>query len=427
MAVVFRKVSVVGLVVPIVAAIALGCTSGPGATGPSGASGVSGSPGAGQITPSLPAVGPTDAPNPTVTPTAASIPLDWTNLTVTALAAPRPLPADLVRWSGGDIAVGSDTPDTGTDTPVGPTRVWSSPDGRSWTELPLTTFGFDDPTGNTFFSSGAACGNGVLIETVDANQHYALYSSTDGTTWTRSALPNLGNGTLVGHDGVVVADTETPLGGTSAPALAVSTDCTSWQRVGLPGPKAGSVLDIAANATGFVAVGYSGRSESGTTQPLAWYSTDGLHWSAATVPASRGNGFALAWAGSSGYLALSDNPGLTPGTERLWSSTDGHAWAVTKADPFGLVTHGEGEGSPAGSFTGDGKRLLAYGRPETSAADDSLGTYQYYVSSDGLHWTHLTVGGADGPAMVADTYPKPFLLADGIVFAGATTTWFGAP
>ena len=67
------------------------------------------------------------------------------------------------------------------------------------------------------------------------------------------------------------------------------------------------------------------------------------------------------------------------------------------------------------------------GAPATSPADDSLGMYQYYVSSDGTHWTLLTIGGADGPAMLADTYPKPYLLDDGIVFAGATTTWFGAP
>ncbi len=100
---------------------------------------------------------------------------------------------------------------------------------------------------------------------------------------------------------------------------------------------------------------------------------------------------------------------------------------MTKADPFGLVTQGEGQGSPAGSFTGDGTRLLAYGRPETSAANDSQGMYQYYVSTDGVHWTLLTVAGADGPAMLADTYPKPFLLDDGILFAGATDTWFGAP
>jgi hypothetical protein len=419
--VVLRKLSVVGVVIPIVAAVAVGCSSVPAG------SGATGSPSAGQSTASVPSVSPTVAPTPAVTPSAPPVPLDWTSMTVTALAAPRPLPADIVRWSGGDIAIGSDTPDTGTDTPVGPTRVWTSPDGRSWTELPVATFGFDDPTGNTFFNSGAACGSGVLIETVDANEHYALYSSADGTTWTRSDFPNVGNGTLAGRGGVVVADTETPQGGSSRPALAVSTDCTTWQRVALPGPAVGSVLDIAANANGFVAVGYSGSIDSHAKQPVAWYSADGQHWSAATVPTSTGDGFALAWAGSTGYLAMSDDPGVTPGIERLWSSSDGHAWAVTKADPFGVITQGEGQGSAAGSFTGDGIRLLAYGRAGTSAANDSIGMYQYYVSLDGVHWTRLAVGGPDGAAMVADTYPKPFLLDDGILFAGATTTWFGAP
>ena len=45
---------------------------------------------------------------------------------------------------------------------------------------------------------------------------YALYYSTDGTTWARSDLANKANGALVGRGGVVVADTETPLGGSSA-------------------------------------------------------------------------------------------------------------------------------------------------------------------------------------------------------------------
>ena len=419
---VLRKLAVVRVVVPVMAVIALGCASAPGSSGPTA------SPSAGPSTSSGPSIGPTVVPTPAVTPSAPPVPLDWTSITVTELAAPRPLPDDIVRWSGGVIAVGSDTADTGADTPVGPTRVWTSPDGRSWSELPLATLGFDDPTGNTFFGAGAACGDGVLIETVDANDHYALYYSTDGTTWARSDLANKANGALVGRGGVVVADTETPLGGSSAGlALAVTTDCATWQRVALPGPKVGSILDLAANASGFVAVGYSGSIESGAKEPLAWYSTDGQHWSSATVPASKGDGLLSVWAGADGYLAMSNSPGVTPGTERLWSSTDGHTWAVTKTDPFGLITQGAGTGSPAGSFIGDGTRLVAYGRSATSPADDSLGTYQYYVSSDGTHWTLLTIGGSDGPAMLADTYPKPYLLDDGIVFAGATTTWFGAP
>ncbi len=109
------------------------------------------------------------------------------------------------------------------------------------------------------------------------------------------------------------------------------------------------------------------------------------------------------------------------------TSADGHAWTHFSGDPLGTISSGEGVGSPAGSVTSDGSHLLLYGRKGISPADDSAGTAQYWLSTDGLHWSRPTIGGPDGAAMLADQYPVPMVLPNGILFAGQDTTWFGAP
>ncbi|HTS15070.1 MAG TPA: hypothetical protein VMH24_05340, partial [Candidatus Sulfotelmatobacter sp.] len=371
---------------------------------------------------------PTAVPSPTAA-TATVPPLSttaWTGLTASAIAAPAPATPTIVRWSGGYFAIGGETAD-------GPQRAWLSRDGRAWTELPASTFGLDDPTGNTLFNAAAGCGDRLLVEidvtTPSGTGTVSLWSSSDGTTWTQAAFHNDSRGTLVARGSVAVADTETGGAAANGTALLVSTDCATWQRVSLPGPAVAQITDLGVNANGFVAVGWSGDQASTTAKPLAWYSSDGQQWSAATIKSAQTDeGFFQVSAGANGFIALTTNPGLTPGTSRLWASSDGRSWAPTSADPLGTVQSGEGVGALAGSFTGDGTRLLAYGQPGTSPANDTAaGQAEYFISADGVHWTQLAISGPAATAVLADQYPVPILMLDGVLFSSGSAAgdWFG--
>jgi len=357
--------------------------------------------------------------SPAPSSAASPVPHAWTNLTVRELAPPRPTNGTVVNWAGGVLALAPDTAD-------GPARVWTSPDARAWTELPPSTLGLDDPTENTLVNSASACGDGILVETVDGNAHVRLWSSTDASTWTQHPFHNESRGDLASVGGTVVANVDSGGGDPNGLALDVSTDCATWQRVALSGPKAGQINGLASNGSGFAAVGYSGDVNAAKSRPLAWWSGDGQHWSAASAPSTLGLGFEGVWAGSDGFLALATSHGAT--AQSLWTSKDGRSWAPLEDDPLGAIKRGAGKGSPTGTVAGDGAHLLLYGQPGISPADDSAaGTAQYWISTDGTTWSRPAIGGADAAAMLADQYPVPMVVRDGILFAGANATWLGIP
>jgi hypothetical protein len=349
---------------------------------------------------------------------AAPVPGLWSDLSVVGVSQPRPTNSTIVEWKGGDLAIGPES---------GPQRLFSSRDGRSWSELPASTLGFDDPTGNTILNSATACGDGVLVETVDGDSHVWLWWSTDLTSWTKTPFHNEGYATLAAIGSTAVANVDTGGGAATGTAMDVSTDCRTWIRVELPGPKVAQITALVANRSGFVAAGSSGDVGSADSKLLAWWSSDGLHWSAASTPAARGDRIAELYSGADGFMALETSNNATPGRASLLTSADGHAWAPFSHDPLGTIAAGEGVGSPAGSVTSDGLHLLLYGRKGVSPADDSAGTALYWISTDGVHWSRPRIGGPDGGAMLADQYPVPMVLPNGILFAGQDTTWFGAP
>ena len=352
---------------------------------------------------------------------AAPVPGAWSSISVVALSQPRPSNGTVVEWKGGDLAIAPETSD-------GPERLFSSTDGRSWAELPASTLGFDDPSVTTLLNGATACGDGVLVETVDGGGHVWLWWSTDLRDWTKTPFHNEGYATLAAIGSTAVANVDTGGGDPTGTAMDVSTDCRTWRRVGLPGPKVAQITDLVANPAGFAAVGSSADVGDPSGRPLAWWSSDGLHWSAGSAPSTRNERFVTVDAGSDGFLAAessNDADALQGGP--LFSSTDGHAWKGFSGDPLGTITSGEGVGSPAGTITSDGLHLLFYGRKGISPADDSAGTAQYWLSTDGVHWSRPAIGGQDATALLADQYPVPMLLPSGILFAGQDTSWLGTP
>ncbi|MHB8399656.1 MAG: hypothetical protein ACYDCI_12110 [Candidatus Limnocylindrales bacterium] len=213
-----------------------------------------------------------------------------------------------------------------------------------------------------------------------------------------------------GRAGAVLA----PDGGSR---IELTKDCTTWQAVTVPGPAATQVRAVARFGSGYIAVGQSG---SGTgSEPMAWWSTDGRTWSSATVPRKSGIGFDRVEVGRLGLVATSQGEGI-PGIRSLWWSHDGHSWAISREDPFGAVAQGEGVGSAAGAFTGDGNRLLAFGTPGQAA-----GPVEYWLSSDGKGWLRLALTGTTPDSSAS--YFRVFLMRDGVLFSGASGTWFGDP
>jgi len=392
------------VVAVVVVAVTLRFSMLPGEVGPGGSA--SGSPGP-TASPSA-SVAPSGSPAPTVpqptVPPASTI--AWTALDVATLSGAPVQASAVVPWSGGYLAWGQATAD-------GSAQLWRSTDGRSWTvEVPTVT-----PAGSSLgeVQSGTACGDRVILITFDsASASDQAWSSADGTTWQRMSGADATFDVAGGPSGAIMALD-------SGPKIAFSADCTAWQTETLPGPANLSVGAVAPSGSGFVAAGYSGQTESNDVRPLAWWSADGVDWNAATVQAKPGDGFVQLYAARDGLIAVSTEPGVTPGLSSLWTSADGRRWQADQADPLGTIAAGEGVGSLASSFSGDGTRLLAYG-----TRNDAAGPIEYWTSFDGSHWTQLSLGGANASTMLADSEARPFLMRDGVLVSGTSASWFGA-
>jgi hypothetical protein len=344
--------------------------------------------------PATPSPSPTGgAPSGSVPPVS---PQAWSTLDVQPLAG-GPTPGSIVAWSGGYLALGG----------VNPGDAWISTNGRSWTPLPGGTFG------SPAAAAAAPAPGGVVVVTAAADGSTTAWRSTDGSSWSSVPAPRLlaDDGTIAGTANGVVAVT-----GASTPRLAYTADGTTWQTVTLPGPATAAVRAVAAFRAGFVAVGDSG-ARTGSQDPVAWWSDDGRTWQLADVAAHGGDGFTRVAAGGAGLVALSSN-GLVPDVQSFWVSPDGRSWALG-TDPMGVWPQGEGAGNPNGFFAGDGNRLLGDG------IRDSGQPTEYWISTDGLAWTRLALTGDTAAALAGDA--APFLLRDGIVFAGTGGTWIGTP
>jgi hypothetical protein len=223
---------------------------------------------------------------------AATPPATWVRSTALADAAV----IDAAAWSAhGVVAVGD--------------GAWFSPDGASWRrvldpdELGGRLGGQEGqldavtPFGRGFVAAGQA------VDPASNQAVAAVWTSPDGTSWTRTHDPDLEPATPAIPEG----------------------DTT---------PVRGSIHSIAHGATGLVAVGgvFAGTFVNGTlvgppSEPAVWTSPDGKSWSRADVRASFGSGAValtlnsvVAYRGS--VVVAAQDGGVT----RFYSSRDGHRW-----------------------------------------------------------------------------------------------------
>ncbi|MCO5991806.1 hypothetical protein [Actinoallomurus rhizosphaericola] len=265
---------------------------------------------------------------------------------------------------------------------------------------------------------------GRVMAVGGSNGDAALWSSPDGSAWTRATLPagtpprqladvvhGAAGWLAVGHAG-------------GRPLVLMSADGGSWQAV--PGGKTfgGSGLTTvaaAANTGTYVIVG-----RNGDTSAAAWYSTDLKNWTWAGEAGKgdlHGTGDAPKWtadvaAGPAGFVAVGGQTKNKTAQPAVWTSPDGKKWALSPAAPA------LPQGAAAGSLTSvvaRGGVLVATGvtgaagvtGPPAAGAPGSA-AFAVVSADGGRTWQPVSLPGAgQGTAVTAAT-----VTAHGFVLAG---------
>jgi hypothetical protein len=297
----------------------------------------------------------------------------WTRVSDPDLGGPGEQVIHSVRLtSAGLVAVGTDDERS---------AIWWSPDGEDWVRT-------DDPAG-AFGTVSSAYGDESVMWLLDVTDNgsrmvavgidlldragvssvgnpkvksMAFWYSDDGLAWNR--VPHdeelFGMGAAFLNRPVKVTTTDFGFMAVGE-AIWTSADGMTWLRQEAPGH---FVTDVIATDDGFLLVGQDRAGDE--YRPAAWYSSDGITWSAAGVEAGNtgSDGFLLAVTRiEEGYLALGPGSGAM-----VWFSPDGYTWTFR-----GGYTENDG---------------YAYDRPNDLAAIDG------HVVAVGERWPHTGQGAA---------------------------------
>jgi hypothetical protein len=193
----------------------------------------------------------------------------------------------VVAWKGGLLAFGCEN---ASPIDCGPTRVWTSADGSTWTRsaptLPggLAGVGIVAPADDRLWGTGSPDTGGDLPEN---RPQPSRVTSLDGLTWTTERLPVLGIERLHPLRGglyltVVAIPTgdpdfiQPPAWVSRNPGVYRSTDQATWEPLAV-GTELGQEI-VAVGDTLIMVGGFR------AAQPTAWRSTDaGLTWDGAPV------------------------------------------------------------------------------------------------------------------------------------------------
>jgi hypothetical protein len=277
-----------------------------------------------------------------------------------------------------------------------------------------------------------------------------LWYSSDGVSWTQVDSPSWRSawhfgsvwGVAAGPAGVVAiggrGDRIADSPGDQLPAhqtVVHSVDGVNWQLIDLPAAFDHAIFrDLVAFSGGFVIFGRDGERDPvsevsplpppGVGKPAAWFSSDGLTWSAAAVEGSAvaGGELRAIAAGASGLFAegVDQSSNIASGTPQGWYSPDGRTWRL-------LGQNWPPNASPWWTLTGDGTRMILFGVRSSTPADFSLGAW---TSTDGISWTPIDFSGATtipagycgAPAADETSHcwalVRAWVLGDGVIVLG---------
>ncbi|MDN3357994.1 hypothetical protein [Actinomadura sp. DC4] len=271
--------------------------------------------------------------------------------------------------------------------------------------------------------TSVAAGPDLQVAVGGTNGDGAVWTSPDGTRWTRAgdsgqALARPGKQRLInvtpGGAGWVAVGYDA-----GRPLVVTSADGTSWRAAEGFDPGSGHVATYAAAAgkAGYVVVGESGFSAG------AWFSPDLKSWKAGSGGDLGGKATANRWmrgvvATPSGFVAVGglSDPAVKDapqGRPAVWTSADGRKWTLKELP------------QPAGSLEGwfdrvavRGGTLVATGTATTSSGRTAFA----FVSSDGgVSWQEVRLprAGQDGAdssdhsslSTAVTATPRGFVLA----------------
>jgi hypothetical protein len=300
----------------------------------------------------------------TTTPTEVSIPTpeNWTRVDLTTSGFESGF-EDVVAGPDGFIAVGL----SGAAT---------SKDGADW-----------DLASTTLVATGVAAGDGQYVAFDRSEPTPALWTSPDGTTWTRTPLDAAGFGfgnaigaVTYGDNGYVAVGTDS----LDATAIWTSPEGTTWTRVQLDSEATTWLRDVTYGSHGYVAVG-----------DKVWTSPDGRAWTQVSIQDDVFGDLQVMYSvtyGAGRYVAVGveGDPNIdTFGWHgAVWTSVDGSDWTRVPHDEemFGLRDHELAVGMDGVAY--DQAGYVAVGNALVGDGGDKQAAAVWY-SPDGTTWRRV--------------------------------------